>query len=118
MAIYDPIATLTQGQLGCLAFAVWLVYAVALGIRRLWLSPIAHIPGPRLAALTQYYEFYYDIMLGGKYTFRIMEMHKKYGGVVRINPWEVHVMDPDFHAELYGGPSHPRDKWEFYAKQV
>lgn len=118
MAIYDPIATLTRGQLGCLAFAVWLVYAVVLGIRRLWLSPIAHIPGPRLAALTQYYEFYYDIVLGGKYTFRIMEMHKKYGGVVRINPWEVHVMDPDFHAELYGGPSHPRDKWEFYAKQV
>ncbi|POR36854.1 Trichodiene oxygenase [Tolypocladium paradoxum] len=117
MAIYDSITALTWGQLGCLAFAVWLVYALALGIQRLWLSPIAHIPGPRLAALTQYYEFYYDIVLGGQYTFRIMEMHKKYGGVIRVNPWEVHVADPDFFAELHGGPSRPRDKWDFHAKQ-
>ncbi|PNY29917.1 Trichodiene oxygenase [Tolypocladium capitatum] len=118
MAIYDSITALTWGQLGCLAVAVWLVYAAALAIHRLWLSPIAHLPGPRLAALTRYYEFYYDVLLGGQYMFRIMEMHKEYGAIIRVSPWEVHVADPDFHAELYGGPSHPRDKWDFHAKQA
>ncbi len=100
------------------SFACWVVYAVCLGVHRLWYSPIAHLPGPKLAALTQYYEFFYDIVLGGQYTFRIVEMHKQYGPVVRISPWEVHVSDHDFHPELYAGPNRRRHKWLFWAKQV
>ena len=41
-------------QAGYLLSGAWLVYVAVLAVRRLWLSPIAHIPGPRLAALTQY----------------------------------------------------------------
>jgi hypothetical protein len=40
---------------------------------RLWLNPLASIPGPRLAALTGLYEFYYECILGGKYIFRLRE---------------------------------------------
>lgn len=118
MAIQDLASSLTWGTLICLSGAIWFVYAVVLAVQRLWFSPIAHIPGPKLAALTQFYEFYYDIILGGQYTFKIIEMHKKYGPAVRINPWEVHVGDPDFHSELYTGPTRPRQKWSFYTKQV
>ncbi|EGX95314.1 Cytochrome P450 [Cordyceps militaris CM01] len=113
----DMIAGLTWNLAVCTSLACWLVYAVCLGVYRLRYSPIAHLPGPKLAALTQYYEFYYDIILGGQYTFRIVEMHKEYGPVVRINPWEVHVSDHDFHPELYAGPHRRRHKWLFWAKQ-
>ena len=46
---------------------------------RLYLSPVAHIPGPRLAALTFWSEFYYDVYLGGKYTWKLLDYHEKYG---------------------------------------
>ena len=48
-------------------------------IWRLYLSPIAHIPGPRFAVLTFWNEFYYDVVLGGKYTWKLLEYHAKYG---------------------------------------
>lgn len=76
------------------------LYTIYVAIYRLYLSPLAGIPGPRLAALTQWYEFYYDIILPGQYTFKTVELHKKYGPIIRVNPWEVHIADPDFHREL------------------
>ncbi|KZL86340.1 cytochrome p450 protein [Colletotrichum incanum] len=118
MATQDIISSLTGSQLAGLLLGAWLVYVVQLGVRRLFFSPISHIPGPRLAALTQYYEFYYDIILGGQYTFKIIEMHREYGPVVRISPWEVHVGDPEFFPELYTGPARPREKFAFYTQQT
>lgn len=118
MAFYNLAASLTWVQIFTALLGLWLAYAVVLAVQRLYLSPIAHIPGPRLAAFTQYYEFYYDIVLGGQYTFKILELHRKYGPVVRISPWEIHIGEHDFHADLFGGPTRPRDKWPFWAKQV
>lgn len=48
-------------------------------IRRLFFHPLAHIPGPRLAALTWWYEFYFDAIQPGRYVFKIQELHKRYG---------------------------------------
>ena len=62
--------------LGC---AIFFLYATSLAIYRLYLHPLAGIPGPKLAALTRYYEAYFDICKGGVYTFKIGELHKKYG---------------------------------------
>jgi hypothetical protein len=56
--------------------ALWLLYGV---IYNLFLSPYAKFPGPRLAALTSWYEFYWDGVHNGQYYFRIEEMHKRYG---------------------------------------
>ena len=46
---------------------------------RLGFSNLARFPGPKIAAATHWYEFYYDWFQGGKYIFVIEEMHKKYG---------------------------------------
>ena len=54
-------------------------YFVYIAFSRLLVSPISHIPGPRLAAFTFWYEFYYDVVLKGRYTWKIQELHKKYG---------------------------------------
>jgi hypothetical protein len=61
------------------AVATWLVYLIGLGIYRLYLNPIAKFPGPKLAALSSWYEFYYEVILKGQFSFHIQELHKKYG---------------------------------------
>ena len=71
-----------------LLLASWLFYWTPLAIilytlyiasYRLFLSPLAGTPGPVLAALTSWYEFYYDVILPGQYVFKIKEMHEQYG---------------------------------------
>lgn len=59
--------------------AIGLVYGVGLAVYRLWLSPIAKFPGPKLAALTKWYEFYYEVVRNGQFTFHIQDLHKQYG---------------------------------------
>ena len=48
-------------------------------IYRLYLSPIAKYPGRRLAALTFWYEFYYDVIKRGTYMWEVERMHEVYG---------------------------------------
>lgn len=55
------------------------VYLISLAVYRLYLCPVAKFPGPRLAALTLWYEFYYDVILGGQYVFKIEQLHEQYG---------------------------------------
>jgi hypothetical protein len=63
-----------------------LLLTVAGAIRRLYFHPLAHIPGPKLAALTWWYEFYFDVIQQGRYVFKIQELHKQYGGSL-IQPY-------------------------------
>jgi hypothetical protein len=58
-----------------LAFLYWVCGAY----HRLFLSPVARFPGPRLAALTFWYEFWYDVVRRGRYTWKIRELHEQYG---------------------------------------
>ena len=59
--------------------AVAAVLVVYVATWRLYLSPISKFPGPRLAALTLWYEFYYDVIQGGMYIWEIERLHKIYG---------------------------------------
>lgn len=57
-------------------------YAIYGIIWRLWFSPLARFPGPKLAAITILYELYYELIKGGQYTFKIGELHERYGMLV------------------------------------
>lgn len=59
-----------------LCILLWTVVTV---IRRLYFSPLSKFPGPKLAAATLWYEFYFNIVSGGKFMWEIERMHKKYG---------------------------------------
>lgn len=60
--------------------AIWVAYIVAHGLYNIspW-HPLHRFPGPRLAAASLLYEFWYDMVLGGTYTARIKKMHAVYG---------------------------------------
>lgn len=61
--------------MGCVA-----IYLLGLAIYRLYLTPSAKFPGPRLAALCYWYEFYYDVWPHeGQYTWKIRKLHQEYG---------------------------------------
>ena len=54
-------------------------YILCLSIYRLYFSPIAKFPGRKLAALTLWYQFYYDVVKRGTYAWEIRKMHEDYG---------------------------------------
>jgi hypothetical protein len=56
-------------------------------IYRLYFSPISKFPGPKLAAATLWYEFYYNIIKGGMYMWEIQKMHEKYGSSFQQSTW-------------------------------
>ena len=114
------------------------LYPLLLGAYRLYLSPAAKFPGPKLAALTFWYEFYHDVWREGQYTWKIRDLHRQYGmclrsiaikkvftansdgegPFVRINPLEVHCDDLDFLDVLYVNSAKRRsDKSEWFIRQ-
>lgn len=62
-----------------LVITTWLLYVIGLAVYRLYFHPLARFPGRKMAAVTTWYEFYYDFRYGGKYLFEIEEMHKEFG---------------------------------------
>ena len=65
-------------QVGLLVIS-FSIYLIGLVVYRLFLSPIANIPGSKLSAATGWYETYYDVYKGGKFIFQIEKWHQQYG---------------------------------------
>ena len=102
-------------------------YIVLRSLYRLYFHPLRRFPGPKLAAITNGYEFYHDVLRTGMYIWEIEKMHQKYGEqlseklflhsthlstgpVVRINPRVLHIKDPYYYDEIYASSSRKRDK--------
>jgi hypothetical protein len=65
-------------------FATVAAYTIAVAvesIRRLWFHPLSKFPGPPLAALTLWWQCYYDVFQkgGGQLHAQLGRLHKKYG---------------------------------------
>ncbi|KAL4938414.1 hypothetical protein BDV06DRAFT_225996, partial [Aspergillus oleicola] len=87
-------------------------------IRRLYFHPLAHIPGPRLAALTWWYEFYFDAIQPGQYVFKIQELHKQYGPIIRVTPDEIHINDVGFLDTVYAPSMAGKDKYAYQLRSL
>ncbi len=69
---------LTWPRMLFLVAACTFCYTFILAIHRLYLSPLAPFPGPFLAKVTHWYEFYYNVAYTGKYYEKIRELHDEY----------------------------------------
>lgn len=59
--------------------SVFLCYPISLVIYRLLFHPLRNIPGPKIAAITQLYEFYHNYFKEGNFMWIVEEWHKQYG---------------------------------------
>lgn len=63
--------------------ALFLVYCLALITYRLYFSPLEAFPGPKLAAVTEWYEFYFYLVKDGQFGKQVEKLHEKYGNISR-----------------------------------
>lgn len=93
------------------ALVAYLTYCIGSVVYRLFFHPLSKFPGPKLAACSLWYEFYYDVALEGRWAFKIREMHDEYGPIVRINPHELHIKDPEFYNDIYAIERRNKYQW-------
>lgn len=74
--------------LGAVSVVLWLLKVVY----RLFAHPLASFPGPKIAAATFLYEFYYDVIKGGMYIWEIERMHEQYGIVPLFRRKGIHIV--------------------------
>ena len=83
-AIYGFFGNLKYQELGARDIVLgilitFLIYTILLVIYRVYFSPIAKFPGPKLASATVWYEFYYQIVKNGQWGNQVEKLHEKYG---------------------------------------
>ncbi|KAF1828860.1 cytochrome P450 [Decorospora gaudefroyi] len=88
----------------------WVAYSGLRCLYNVCFHPLRKIPGPWMAAMTPFPDFWHDAVRRGNYIWEIQKMHKKYGPIVRINPNEVHIEDPSYYHKVYVGGIHKVNK--------
>ena len=80
MALFHPPPTSWSAfEIVSAVILTYVVYVVVVSIHRLYFSQYAKFPGPKLAALTYGYMFYYDAVAGkGQYIYKIKQLHEEY----------------------------------------
>lgn len=76
-SIVYPTWSCPPFKISSLRFSYSFTYCISLDVYRLFFSPLANFPGPKLAASTLWYEYYYDVIKRGRYTWKIAELHKR-----------------------------------------
>ncbi|XDG06323.1 hypothetical protein ABKA04_005938 [Annulohypoxylon sp. FPYF3050] len=84
---------------------------ISLLVYRLYLHPLAKIPGPRLAAITSLWYVYQ--VRKGRMAVLNKDLHKKYGPVVRISPNDVSFDSKEAFQAIYTGSQYI-EKGDFY----
>ena len=96
-----PLSTMSSiSRLPSFSYLQVLIYTIVTsllvvliaGVRRIYFHPLSKFPGPRTAALTNLYAFYFDVIKGGIGIKRWPDLHKKYGSsrAAQGNPTAAH----------------------------
>lgn len=84
--VYDAFASSQRFTvLPAIAVGGLILYSLGLAIYRLYLSPLAQFPGPKLAALTQWVETYHELRKpGGQFIWVYRKWHEQYGSFLPV----------------------------------
>ncbi|KAI0132758.1 cytochrome P450 [Xylariales sp. AK1849] len=97
-----------------LLLAASVLWLVSVSLYRLYLHPLANIPGPRLAAITSIW--YARQIRKGLFNFST-DLHQKYGPIVRVSPNEVTCNSKEALQEIYGGGRYiQKGDWYYYLR--
>ncbi|KAI9719851.1 MAG: hypothetical protein M1828_006072 [Chrysothrix sp. TS-e1954] len=100
-SVIDAFLALLAGQ------ALWFAFRIC---DRLVFSPLSDVPGPFLAGLTYWYEYYHDVIRPGNFIDEIQKLHDRYGELLRrvfgASAWignnkSARANHPDFLDTLY-----------------
>lgn len=58
---------------------VLLATAIAVAVYRCTFHPLCSVPGPKLAAISGLFIFYYDVIQDGKLPLELERLHDRYG---------------------------------------
>lgn len=61
------------------AVIFYISYKIITYIQRLYFHPLSKFPGPKIAAASKLYEFYWDSYQHGRLWAKLPELHKRYG---------------------------------------
>ena len=79
LLINEQRTVLTTWTAVSFLFIFAILYTISLTVYRLYFHPLAKFPGPRLAAASSWYEFYFDVVQQGMFVWEIKRMHDEYG---------------------------------------
>ncbi|KAJ4475676.1 cytochrome P450 [Lentinula aciculospora] len=100
--------------LACLA----IFYIAAKVLYRRYFHPLRKYPGPVFAALTSWYEAYYNIIKRGNLVVELERLHNLYGPVIRIGPNTLHFNYRRAYQDIYTNGSTLVKDQEFYHSAV
>ncbi|KAJ6107384.1 hypothetical protein N7523_008707 [Penicillium sp. IBT 18751x] len=87
-----------------------LAFLIIRSIYRLYFHPLSKFPGPKLAAVSSAYEFYFNVIKRGKFIWELERLHEVYGPIIRITPREIHIKDSHYYDEIYASNLRRREK--------
>ncbi|KAL2794803.1 cytochrome P450 [Aspergillus keveii] len=118
---FDPVAlvqranTLIDGRwlaTPCLLITGWAIWDICYN---LYISPLSRFPGPKLWAVSRI-PYQWSIMRGQSHR-KMLEMHNRYGAVLRVGPDELSFNSPQAFQDIYrarpGRPQYQKDP-KFY----
>lgn len=88
----------------------------SVAIYRVYLHPLSKFPGPRLWAISRV-PYAYNLATGAL-PHRILQLHEKYGPIVRLAPYELSFTTEEAWTDIYGKqqgkPQLQKDQYQMY----
>ncbi|ESK87846.1 benzoate 4-monooxygenase cytochrome p450 [Moniliophthora roreri MCA 2997] len=81
--------------------AAALIGLTSVVVYRSYFHPLRNFPGPKLAAVTEYYQAYFNIVKGGELLNHLRKLHGEYGPVIRIGPNMLHFATANAYHDIY-----------------
>jgi hypothetical protein len=72
--------------------AIALAYWSCKTVYNIFFHPLAGFPGPWWATTSYLPEFYYDVLKGGMYHKKVIQMHDKYGRYLPLRAMYITIM--------------------------
>jgi hypothetical protein len=108
--VHHVLSKLDASVLGWAAASL-LLFVICRALYLVFLHPLSKVPGPRLAKITELWRT--NRYIRGYWHRDILDLHRKYGPVVRISPNEVSIVSPELSKTVYsysGGTQKVRQK--------